>query len=98
MTIGQLLAWGLPAQVAETLRRFVAEGHSEAIVVASFLHALAESPLGGSLDRNIRRRILKAWKDLGPESELDSRLQAALSGAQHDDWHWQETLEPATSG
>jgi len=87
-SIGMLEQWGLGADIVQCLRELVANGHSEAKVIAAFLHALTHLSIGESFDRPTRRAILKLWKQTMPGEGLDQAMQAALAALTPEAWQW----------
>jgi Ca-activated chloride channel family protein len=80
-TLHNLEAWGAPEAVLVVLRNLVDQGVSEAMVVAAFLYLLAGSEAGNVLDRQVRRRILKAYKTETPHQAVMDAVTYAF-----DDW------------
>jgi cell division protein FtsZ len=74
ITIQELNGWGLNYVVAGDLRRCVREGYAEPTVVAAFAYALTQSALGDRFSRNLKRVILKEWKDAAPENKLNGSM------------------------
>ena len=87
-TISELEHWGLDSSVADRLRQRVSAGLGEPEVVAAFIHALTESAIGDSLDRALKRAILKGWKDVAPGQQLDQEMKAALKDITAERWNW----------
>lgn len=80
--------WRLPDEILMDLRRLVSEGHSEAEVVAAFIYALTQSAVGKTIDRAVRRIILKGWKHVVPGQALDAAMQESLVGITEEVWNW----------
>jgi len=66
------------------------DGDEEAVVL-TFLYRLAQSDAGDALERQARRRILKAYK-------TDKPCQTILDAATHafDDWQNRSAMESRT--
>jgi Ca-activated chloride channel homolog len=69
-TIRDLELWGLPDQTVGALQALVESGEATSSVVLGFLHAVLKSDAGKSLGRQVRRRILKAFKIEKPSETL----------------------------
>jgi Ca-activated chloride channel homolog len=59
-TLDHFKLWRLPEDIALGLSRIVESGHDEQLVMVAFLYLLAETEAGKDLERQVRRRILKA--------------------------------------
>ena len=91
---GQLLdlaRWGLADEIVRSLEALVSAGYDEAEVVAAFVFALTQSPIGARVERSYKRAILKCWKNVVPGRELDRMMQVALQEVTADAWHWRES-------
>ena len=86
--LGFISTWGLPEKVLDDLRVLMTKGHSEAEVVAAFIYALSESAVGATLDRAVKRQILKGWKQASPLPALNAMVFEALVGISPIDWNW----------
>jgi len=73
-TIKEIEHLGMPSEVAACLREELAKGGQEDAVVMAYLHALSESNIGHLFGRALKRAILKAWKDSGPDIDLDASM------------------------
>ena len=76
--VDDLEALGLPEEIAEGLRELVGRGWSERDLVVEFLVVLSEGPHGVRLDRQVKRLIRKAHKDLTPEQAVRSTVADLL--------------------
>ena len=74
-TIEALEYLGMPSEDAACLREELAKGGREDAVVMAYLHALSESNIGHLFGRALKRAILKAWKDAGPDIDLDTTMR-----------------------
>ncbi|HAN48042.1 MAG TPA: hypothetical protein DCQ20_04050, partial [Nitrospira sp.] len=74
-TIDDLVSLGLENDLADMLRKLVTDGHNELTLVAAFLYALSESPIGHLFGRSEKRAILKRWKDAAPDALLNKIMQ-----------------------
>jgi hypothetical protein len=73
--------WRLPEDVALALRRIIESGHDERLVMVAFLYHLAESVTGQDLERQVRRRILKAHLTGMPDQDVMDATVGVL-----EDW------------
>lgn len=85
-TIDDLVSLGLENDLADMLRKLVMDGHNELTLVAAFLYALSESPIGHLFGRSEKRAILKGWKDAAPEALLNQIMQRELKELESDCW------------
>jgi Ca-activated chloride channel homolog len=69
-TLDHFKMWRLPEDIALALRRIVESGHDEHLVMVAFLYLLAESVAGKNLERQVRRRILKAHATEAPDQAV----------------------------
>ena len=76
----------LPAEVLGWLEAMVQAGWAEEVVMAAFLSAVAESPVGAKLSRNARRVVLKAAADAKPAAVLVVHLRSSLAGMTDEEW------------
>ena len=65
----------MPSEDAACLREELAKGGREDAVVMAYLYALSESNIGHLFGRALKRAILKAWKDAGPDIDLDTTMR-----------------------
>ncbi len=91
-TIDDLVRLGLENDLAEMLRKLVREGHNELQLVAAFIYALSESPVGHLFGRSEKRAILKGWKDTAPEPLLNQLMQRELKELECDCWGYTESI------
>ncbi len=87
-SLNDLEVWGAPEAVLVALRDLVEQGVDEAMVVAAFLYLLAGSEAGNALDRQVRRRILKAYKTETPHQAVMDAVTYAF-----DAWRRQWATE-----
>lgn len=88
-TIAELKHVALDADVANSLLGYTFNRFDEMMVVASFLYALSQSTVGERFGRALKRAILRHWKQVVHNRELDDEMQAALSSITADSWNWQ---------
>lgn len=81
-TLHDLEAWGAPEAVLVVLRDLMDQGVDEGMVVAAFLYVLADSEAGNALVREVRRRILKAYKTATPRQAVMQVVTYAFDGWQ----------------
>jgi hypothetical protein len=91
-TLYDLELSGAPEAVLIVLRDLVDQGEDEAMVVAAFLYLLAGSQAGNALDRQVRRRILKAYKTKSPHHAVLDAVTVAF-----DAWQNQSAAEASGS-
>jgi Ca-activated chloride channel family protein len=87
-SLNDLEVWGAPEAVLVVLRDLVDQGVDEAMVVTAFLYLVAGSEAGNALDRQVRRRILKAYKTATPRQAVMDAVTCAFDG-----WQSQGTAE-----
>lgn len=98
-TIDALTGYGLPEEVAISLRELFAEYGSEYQVVMAFLMALLNSAaLKDKFSRNVRRLIMSGWQHTAADTMLLLRLNACALEVRSDAWKWRLTLEPQATG
>jgi len=85
-TIDDLVSLGLENDLADMLRKLITDGHNELTLVAAFLYALSESPIGHLFGRSEKRAILKRWKDAAPDALLNKIMQRELKELESDCW------------
>jgi Ca-activated chloride channel family protein len=91
--IEELVPWGLDDAVLHGLRTLTGKGYAEARVIVAFIHALSESCLSSYFGRDLKRGILRVWKQVNPRIELDSIMREALKDVSTNAWNWPQ--EPA---
>lgn len=77
-TLDELEAWGVPEEVLVALRDLVDDDTDEAVIVAVFLFVVAESKAGRTLQRQVRRQILRNCKVFRPDAALIEGVRHAL--------------------
>lgn len=93
-SLADLARSGLDADIVRGLSVLIAKGYDEIHVVAAFVHALSQSVVGDSFGRSYKRAILKVWKQVSPNPELDRVMQEALRDISTEAWNWrQEPLD-----
>jgi Ca-activated chloride channel family protein len=70
---------GIPFEVRGALHRLVQRGFEERAVVVTFLALLVDSRRGRSLDRQVRRLVLKLERSVRPLREVRKEVAAALA-------------------
>ncbi|MDO8464211.1 MAG: VIT and VWA domain-containing protein [Gallionella sp.] len=88
-SVAELLAFAIDEDVACGLQNIVALGHDEAEVVAAFIYALSQSAIGDKFSRSFKREILKHWKQIVQNHEIDVEMQNGLASVTADSWNWQ---------
>jgi hypothetical protein len=69
---------GIPQEVRGALQRLVQRGFEERDVVVAFLALLVDSRRGRSLDRQLRRLVLKLERSVRPPQEVRKEVATAL--------------------
>lgn len=85
-SLAELEALGLDEMVADAIRKLLAGGHMEIGIVIALLHAMAESAISDLFERNLKRLILKRWKDIKPVELFNQEMTKAVKGIATDDW------------
>ncbi len=85
-TLAQLDALGLDKLVSDEIRKLVTSGYNEVGLVIAFLQALAESAIGDLFERNLKRLILKRWKDVRPGELFVQEMKKAVKEITADAW------------
>jgi Ca-activated chloride channel homolog len=70
---------GIPLDVCGELQRLVQRGFEERDVIVAFLALLVDSRRGRSLDRHLRRLVLKLERSVRPAREVRKEVAAALA-------------------
>ncbi len=91
-TIDGLVSFGLENDLAEMLRKLVRDGHDELLIIAAFMYALSESPIGHLFGRNGKRAILKKWKDAAPDVLLNQLMRSELKELECNCWGYTEEI------
>ena len=91
-SIDGLVSFGLENDLAEMLRKLLRDGHSESQIIAAFIYALSESPIGHLFGRGVKRTILKGWKDAAPDVLLNQMMRRELKELECDCWGYTEDL------
>ena len=85
-TIDDLVGLGLENDMTEMLRKLVRDGYNELGLVAAFIYALSESPIGHLFERSFKRVILKRWKEVAPGELFNQIMQRELKDINADSW------------
>jgi Ca-activated chloride channel homolog len=89
-TLDHFKLWRLPEDLVLALRRIVESGHGEHLVMVAFLYRLVESAAGKNLERQVRRRILKAHATEAPDQAVMDAATGAL-----EEWERKRTMAEA---
>lgn len=87
-SVEQLETYGLPSEIAATIRQEIDRSSEEAAIVITFLYALSESPLSGCFERDLRRLVVRAWKQQRDERGLEKWFTALLGKVDENSWNW----------
>lgn len=86
-TIEVLEEYGLPPEIATSLREIFSDGWPERIIVAAFLMAMTEQKsLSGEFPREFSRLIFANWKRTDTNRLLLDRVEALISQSVVADW------------
>lgn len=85
-TIKALEYLGIPSEDAACLQEEIAKGGREDAVVMAYLYALSASNIGALFGRALKRAILKAWKDSGPDIDLDTTMRTLTLEVSASSW------------
>ena len=85
-TLSALEALGLDSVIADEIRKLLSGGYLEIGVVIAFLHALADSAISDLFERNLKRVILKRWKDINPGQLFNQEMGKAVKDVTSDAW------------
>ncbi len=85
-TVAELDALGLDNVLSDESRRLVACGCRESDVVIALLYALSESAISELFERNLKRLILKRWKDIEPGELLNEEMAKGVKDITADAW------------
>jgi Ca-activated chloride channel homolog len=89
-TLDHFKLWRLREDIVLALRRIVESGHEERMVMIAFLYLLAGSAAGQNLERQVRRRILKAHSTEAPDQAIMDAAAGVL-----EDWERKPFMEKA---
>jgi hypothetical protein len=84
----ELETYGLPEDIASSLKERGVLSGDEAQVAIAFLHALSESVLSSHFERGLLRLVLTAWKRHCADPALDFWLAESLAAADTSAWNW----------
>ena len=90
-TLDHFKLWRLPEDIALALRRIVESGHDEHLVMVAFLYLLAKSEAGKDLERQVRRRILKAHVTAAPGQAVMDAAAGVL-----EEWERKQAMAAST--
>ena len=85
-SIEDLISIGLEINLANEIKKLVAGGFQELGLVVAFLYALSESSISHFFERNLKRVILKRWKDIKPGEYFNQVMSNAVKNVTADDW------------
>jgi Ca-activated chloride channel family protein len=91
-TIDDLVSMGLENDLTEVLRKMVKDGYDEMEIIAAFIYALSESPIGHLFGRIGKRAILKGWKNAAPDALLNQLMRHELKELECDCWGYAEDI------
>jgi hypothetical protein len=84
----ELETYGLPEDLASSLRQREGASGDEGSIVIAFLHALSKSVLSSHFNRGLLRLVLTAWKRHCADPALDLWLAESLAAADTSAWNW----------
>jgi Ca-activated chloride channel family protein len=85
-TLAELESLGLADDVAYRIRALIKSGYQELGIVMAFLNALADSAIGSRIERNLRRHILKRWKEVTPGALFNQEMKKCLNNISDQAW------------
>jgi len=88
-SVAELREIEIDDEIACALLEIVDLGHDEAEVIAAFIYALSESAIGVKFSRLFKRTILKRWKMVVKNHEIDSEMKESLAMVTLEAWNWQ---------
>lgn len=91
-TIDDLVGLGLENDLTEMLRKLVRDGYDEMQIIAAFIYALSESPIGHLFGRNAKLAIFKGWKDTARDTHLGQLMWRELTELECDCWGYTENI------
>lgn len=95
-SIAELEALDLDPAIAAAIRRLLDAGCAESVLVIALLHALSASSISGLFEKNLKRHILKRWKEINPEKDVITRIEQVLMEVTNDEWHrTNQIVDPA---
>jgi len=86
VTLAELDALGLEKVLSDEIRKLIERGYQETGLVIAFLYALSESKIGDLFGRNLKRFILKRWKDMKPGELFNQEMAKGLKDITPDAW------------
>lgn len=91
-TIDDLVGLGLEKDLTEMLRKLIRDGYEETQIIAAFIYALSESPIGHLFGRNAKRAIFKGWKNTARDTRLGQLMWRELKELECDCWGYTEDI------
>ena len=86
VTLAELDALGLEKVLSDEIRKLIKGGFQETGLVIAFLYTLSESKIGDLFERNLKRFILKRWKDMKPGELFNQEMAKGLKDITPDVW------------
>jgi len=86
VTLTELDALGLEKVLSDEIRKLIRSGFQESGLVMAFLYALSESKIGDLFERNLKRFILKRWKDMKPGESFNQEIKKCVKDISIDAW------------
>lgn len=87
VTLSELDALGLEKMQSEEIRKLVKYGYHELGLVIAFLHSMTESSVGNLFSRDLKRLILKRWKEISPGELFNQEMAKSIRFITADTWH-----------
>jgi hypothetical protein len=78
ISLSELEDLGVGSHIKDLVLEMVSKGYNERLLVIAFLHELSESNLSNLFERNLRRNILKFWKENTPGMLFNQEMKKAL--------------------
>ena len=86
VTLAELDGLGLEKTISNQIRELITSGYQEIGLISALLHALAESGISHLFERNLKRIIMKRWKEVSPGALFNQEMSKAVSEVTVDVW------------
>lgn len=86
VTLAELDGLGLEKAISDQIRELITSGYQEIGLISALLHALAESGISHLFERNLKRIIMKRWKEVSPGALFNQEMSKAVSEVTVDVW------------
>ena len=86
VTLAELDGLGLEKTISNQIRELITSGYQEIGLISALLHALAESGISHLFERNLKRLILRQWKEISPGELFNQETRKAVAEVTVDAW------------